>query len=315
MKRIFAFALALSLVLSLAACGGKPADSPATEPIRETEPAPVATEAPTEAATEEATEAPTEAPAILVENLELVNNEDLIFTVKGFKDNEHLGLQMHVYCENKTDRPMIFSLDGVSVCGIMYDPFWAEEVAAGKAVNSVISFDTYELAEMGVTSVDEISFRLSVIDSEEWMNEPFAVEHFTVYPTGLTADTVEYPEYQHKNGETIIEDGNLRFIIVKVEDTDGDLYTINCFVENKTDRDLLVSWDNVSVNGMMVDPFWASAISAGKMLYTTVNFYRDDLAAQGIENVTEIEFTLVAYDYNEFGDGPIVQNTVVYQVN
>lgn len=309
MKRIFAMLLALCLLLSLAACG-KEETNPTVAPT-----APPATNAPETQApgeTEEPTAAPTEAPQ--VENLVLVDNENLTFTITRFEDNAHLGMQMQVYCENKSDRPMIFSLDGVSVCGIMYDPFWAQEVAAGKAVNSTVSFDTYELSEYGITSVDEISFRLSVIDSEEWMNEPFADAHFTVYPTGLTADTVVYPAYQHKNGETIIEDENLRYIIVKVEDTDGDLYTIHCYVENKTDRDLLVSWDNVSVNGMMVDPFWASAVSAGKKLYTTVNFYREDLQAQGIETVTEIEFTLTAYDYNNFDAMPLVQDTIVYQV-
>lgn len=311
MKRMTVLLLALCLLLSLAACG-KEDPAPTAAPT-----APPATNAPETQApekTEEPTEEPTATPteAAQVENLVLVDNEDLTFTVTKFEDNDHTGFQMQVYCENKSDRPMIFSLDGVSVCGVMYDPFWAQEVDGGKAVYSAVSFDTYELAQYGITAMDEISFRLSVIDSEEWMNEPFADEIFTVYPTGLTADTVEYPEYQHRNGETVIEDENLRYIIVKVEDTDGDLYTIHCYVQNKTDRDLLVSWDDVSVNGMMVDPFWASAISAGKSLYTTVNFYREDLQAQGIENVTEIEFTLVAYDYN-FGD-PIVQNTIVYQV-
>lgn len=311
MKRIAALLLALSLLLSFAACGKQtpdPTDAPTAAPT-----APAATDAPeTQAPTQEPTAAPTQPPQ--VENLVLVDSDALTFTITKFENNDHLGMQMQVYCENKTDRPLIFSLDGVSVCGIMYDPFWAQEVAAGKAVNSTVSFDTYELAQMGVDAVEEISFRLSAIDSEEWMNEPYADDHFTVYPTGKTADTVVYPEYQHQNGETIIENDDLRFIVVKVEDTDGDLYTINCYVENKTDRDLLVSWDNVSVNGMMVDPFWASAISAGKKLYTTVNFYREDLLAQGIETVSEIEFTLVAYDYNDFDAMPLVQDTIVYQV-
>jgi len=309
MKRMITLLLALSLLLSLAACGKEdpvPTAAPTAPPAAN----PPETQAPGE--TEEPTSAPTQ--AVLTENLVLMDNENLTFTITKFDDNAHLGLQMQVYCENKSDRPMIFSLDGVSVCGIMYDPFWAQEVDAGKAAYSTVSFDTFELEQYGVLSPDEISFRLSVIDSEEWMNAPFADEHFTVYPTGLDADTVVYPEYQHQNGETIIEDEILRYILVKVEDTDGDLYTINCYVENKTDRDLLVGWDNVSVNGMMVDPFWASAISAGKRLYTTVNFYWEDLLAQGIETVTEIELTLVAYDYNDFGGMPLTADTIVYQV-
>ncbi len=308
MKRIFVCLLTLSLLLSLVACG-----APA-------EPTVAATEAPAaevigETPTEMPTEAPTEAPAITLEKLELVNDEDVTFTVTEFQNNEHLGLQMHVYCENKTEKPMIFSLDGVSVCGIMYDPFWAEEVAPGKAVNSIVSFDTFELEQYGVLSPDEINFRLSVIDSEEWMNEPFVDEHFTVYPTGLDAESVVYPEYQHKNGETILVDDQVLFIVEKVEDTDGDLYTLNCYIANRTDKDLLISWDNVSVNGMMVDPFWASAVGAGKQLYTQISFFRSDLEAQSIETVSEIEFTLCAYDYSSFDGTAVLEQTLTYLPN
>lgn len=301
MKRLFAIFLILSLLASLAACGGDP------EPT-ETQPgntAPVQTEEPTEA--------PTEAPSYEAGSLELVAGEDVTFTVTEFRHNEHLGLEMHVYCENKTDKNMMFSLDGVSVMGIMYDPFWAEEVSAGKKVNSVIYFDTFELEEMGVASVDEISFRLTVIDNDEWMNEPFVDDVFTVYPTGLTAETVMYPEYQHKNGETVIMDGDLLFIVEKVDDVDGDRYTLNCYIANRTDRDLLVSWDGVSVNGFMVDPFWAAAVGAGKQLYTQISFYNSDLEAQGIENVSEIGFTLTAYDYESFDGEAIVEQTCVFQ--
>lgn len=301
MKRLFISLLALSLLLSLAACGAKPEPTetlPGTQPGN-TEPV--------------QTEAPTEAPSYETGALELVSNENVTFTVTEFRHNEHLGLEMHVYCENKTEKNMMFSLDGVSVMGIMYDPFWAEEVSAGKKVNSVIYFDTFQLQEMGITSVDEISFRLTVIDNDEWMDEPFVDEVFTVYPTGMDAASVVYPEYQHKNGETVIVDGDLLFIVEKVDDTDSDCYTLNCYIANRTDKDLLVSWDGVSVNSFMVDPFWAAAVGAGKQLYTQISFYNSDLEAQGIENVSEIEFTLTAYDYESFDGEAIVEETCVFQ--
>ena len=220
---------------------------------------------------------------------------------------------MHVYCENKTDRNMMFSLDGTSVMNMMYDPFWAEEVAAGKKVNSVVYFDTFELSQMGVASVDEISFRLSVTDNDNWMDEPFVDDVFQVFPTGLNAETVTYPAYEHKNGETVIMDSDLLFIVEKVDDVDSDRYVLQCYLENRTDKDLLVAWDQVSVNGFMVDPFWAAAVGAGKQLYTQISFYRADLNAQGIETVSQIEFTLTAYDYSSFDGAPVVDQTFQFQ--
>lgn len=303
MKRIWGLTLALSLLLGLTACGGNAEPTaPAAQPTQAAE-----TEAP-------ATEDATEAPAYSAESWELVDDENVTFTVTKFVDNAHLGLEMHVYCENKTDRSMMFSLDGVSVCGVMYDPFWAEEVSAGKKTNSIIYFDTYALEEMGIASVDEISFNLSVIDNDNWMDEPFVDGDYTVYPTGLTAETVTYPEYRHKNGETVIMDNeSLLFIVEKVDDTDGDFYTLNCYIANRTDRDLMVSWDGVSVNGFMVDPFWAAAVGAGKQLYAEISFFTSDLEAQGIETVSEIEFTLSAYDYDSFDGEYIVEETCTFQ--
>lgn len=308
MKRFLCFLLALSLLMSVAACG-KEESEPAETAGGQNQTVPETT-----APGEEETAAPTEATSPAFVRTDLVNDENLVFAVTEFTGNDHLGLQMQVYCENKTDRNLMFSLDGVSVCGIMYDPFWAEEVAAGKGVYSTVSFDTYALEELGVLSVDEISFRLSVIDSEEWMNEPLADDHFTVYPTGLSADTVVYPEYVHKNGETIImDDENLLFIVEKVNDAGDDLYTLNCYIVNRTDKDLLLSWDNVSVNGMMVDPFWAAAVGAGKQLYTTVSFFRSDLEPQGIEDVQEIVFTLTGFDYDDFSGDYLLEETFTFQ--
>ena len=53
----------------------------------------------------------------------------------------------------------------------------------------------------------------------------------------------------------------LTFIIEDVEDEVSEYYTLNCYVSNNTGKNLLVSWDGVSVNGFMADPFWAASVS------------------------------------------------------
>ena len=311
MKRFLGFFLSLILLAGLAGCGGETAP---TQPLA-TDPVPVTTPAPTEETldvpqTEAAPTQGTEAEETYVEEepqgytteaQELVNNENLVFAVTGFRENAHMGLEMQVTCENKSDKDMLFALNHVSVCGIMFDPLWAEEVSAGKQVNSTVYFDTYALEEMGITTLDEISFRLSVIDNVNWMDDPFLDEAYTLYPTGLDAASVQYPQHQDRHGQTVVVDNDkLLFIIEKVDDAESDTYTLYCYAENRTDKDLLISWDGVSVNGFMVDPFWASGIAAGKQLYSQISFYRSDLEAQGIETVSGIDFTLSAIDYDSY---------------
>ena len=311
MKRLTILTLCLCMLLGLCACG--PAETPGT-------PAPAPTAAPAEAPTEAAAptapeQMATEAPAAhdALTGQVLADNEHCRFTITGAAFNAHTGLEISVLCENLSDRPLMFSWNNVSVCGYMYDPFWAEEVAAGKKVNSIIDFDTYALEQLGVASPDAITFTLTVVDSEEFLDEPLVNEGFCIYPTGKEPDQVVYPEYRHKNGETVItENDTLTFIIENVEDEVSEYYTLNCYVANHTGKNLLITWDAVSVNGFMVDPFWAASVAGGMQLVTQISFLRSDLEAQGIEEVQNIEFTILAMDNDDWDADYLLSETCTY---
>ena len=299
MKRLILIALCLCLVLGLAACGAEPqpTEAPTATPTTATVPeAPAPTEGPTPA--------PTEAPAdYTLSGLTLVDNDSCRFTVTGTEFSDHVGLQLQVLCENKSDRPLMFAWNNVSVCGFMYDPMWAEEVAAGKKVNTTIGIDTYALEQMKVTDVDQITFDLWVQDSEEFMNEPVVNEMFTIYPTGKTPDQVKFPVYEPSETDTVIADNEtLTFIVMNVDDELADYYTLNCYIANHTGKNLMISWDDVSVNGFMVNPFWATVVAAGKQAYAEIIFYRSDLEKQDIEVVQDIEFKLEVTDADTWDD-------------
>lgn len=314
MKRLFTFLLCAALVLSLAACGSSEEPAPTAAPTAAPTLAP--TEAPTEPAEETEPAQETEpAPQLKApENQVIVDNESATFILTKVEQSEHLGMQLHVQCVNKTDRALIFSWDMVSVCGYMYDPFWAEEVAAGKTANSTVDLDTYALEKMGILSVDEVSFTLRIYDSEDWMEEPIVLEVFTVYPTGMNAETVRYPVREETAGQVVVvDDENVRFVIEWADGEDSYAYTVYAYMENKTDKNLMFAWDLVSVNGIMADPFWATMVSAGKNACSAINFYRSDLEANGITNVSEIDFTLTVTDYENWEASPLLEGVYTYK--
>ena len=309
MKKLFILLLCLALTAGLCACGAAPA--PTEAPLFPTEaPAvPDVTEAPAESAPK-VDESQTQQETL---QQELYRDDKCAFTVTETEYNEHLGLQVHVLCENNSDSSLLFTWNNTAVCGYMYEPYWAEEVAPGKKVNSTVDFDTYELEKMGITSVDDIIFTLSVIDMDHFLDAPLVNQGFRIYPTGKTPDQVVYPEYVHKNGETVIAENDvLTFIIESVEDEVSEFYTLNCYVANHTGKNLMISWDAVSVNGFMVDPFWATSLSAGMQAFSQINFLRADLEAQGIEDVTELEFTILAYDDDNWDADYLLSETYTF---
>ena len=309
MKRIIALLLCTAIVFALAACGSDETPATTAPAVLVTEP-PAETAAPTDAPAE-TVPAPTETRTLL-ENAVLFDNADASFTIIKTEDSDHLGMQLHVQCVNKGSRALMFSWDMVSVCNYMYDPMWAVEVAAGKTANSIIDLDTYALENMGITSVDEITFTLRIADSENWMAEPVAEEIFTIYPTGLTADTLVLPP--HPNHETQVvfaDDENIRFVVEDAfEDTSA--YVLQVYLENKTPRNLMYSWDLVSVNGKMIDPFWATSVTAGKRTCSEISFYRSELEAKGITGVSEIEFKLVVSDYDDWNAPNLLEQVYTY---
>ena len=293
MKQFFALLLCAAAVLGLSACSKAPAPPPTTAP----------TAAPTTAPT-----APPFVPITVVEN------DSAAFLIIDAAQTEHAGMQLQVQCVNKTDRALMFSWDMVSVCGYMYDPMWSVEVAAGKAANSTISLDTLALEKMGISSVDEITFTQRIYNSEDWTEAPIIEKEFTVYPTGLDADTAVSPVRRDTQGQQVLaENEDLRFVIEKADDSKPSSYRLQVYLENKTDKNLMFSWDLVSVNGKMLDPYWAMGVAAGKKACSEVIFNRADLEDNGITDITEVEFTLTVSDYDNWSGEELLKEVYTYK--
>ena len=295
MKRMICLVLALAMIFTLTACGGKEESvvTTATEVHVEIDEA-VTPEETTEEAVPETTEAPV--TVFETDDTVLLDNAFCTFSVGAASSNDLAGMQLEVTCVNKTQEALDFSWNNVSVCGMMYDPMWAVTVPAGETLTSQVEIDTYALENMDVQAADEITFQLNVLSSENWMDAPYAEEYFTIYPTGLSADTVIYPVRENVVTETVlVDDENMTFIIEYVQRQDL-YYVARCYIANKTQSTLMTSWENVSVNGQAVDPFWTALVAPGKSAYAEVKFADSDLKALGIEAVDSITFDLTAYD-------------------
>ena len=308
MKRMICLILALVMVWTLAACGAKeePVVTTATEVTVEID------EAVVPETTEVAEPETTEAPVTVYEAMEgtLVEDENVTFSVGAASSNELAGMELEVTCTNKTQEDLVFSWNDVSVCGLMYNPNWAVTVPAGETLVSQVEIDTYALETMDIHAPDEITFQLHVVSSENWMDAPYVAEYFTIYPTGLDADTVIFPVREDlESQEILVDDENMTFIIEYVESQDL-AYVVNCYITNKTEETLMTNWENVTVNGEPVDPFWTALVAPGKSAYAQVVFNMSDLESVGIEEVEQIDFDLLAYRDSDWTE--LVSITATY---
>lgn len=85
-----------------------------------------------------------------------------------------------------------------------------------------------------------------------------------------------------------------------VDETWG--YILKVYVENKTDQNLNISWDNAVVNGFLCDPCWGMELPAGAKSNEEIIFYNESLAENGINpaDVNSIDFTLMVHDSDDW---------------
>ncbi len=245
----------------------------------------------------------------------LVDDENITFKITKAEVDSIWGFTLKVFCENKTaDKNLMFSIDKVSVNGYMCDPFWAEQVAAGKKSNQDISFALSNFDEIGIDTADEITFLLRVTDYDDWMADPLIKDEFTIYPTGLSADEVKYPERKTTPAEQVLVDNEeICFVILGSENDSIMGYTLKCYVENKTDMTLMFTWNDVSVNGYMCDPFWAEEITPGMRSYDDIYFSKSDFELNSITSVEDVEATLKVYDSENWSGNDIYNDTLTYK--
>lgn len=314
MKKLFAALLAVLMVLSLAACTGTPKidsskKTTGATTAAETEPA---TEPATEATEAEETSAPdteTEPAAALdFEELVIVDDENCTFKVTGIDPNGYWGYTIKVFLENKTDKELMFSWDNVSLNGFMCDPFWACSVTAGMKANEEISFYEEDLELNGIQTVTDISFDLTVYDSNDWSADYLVSDNFTIYPYGEEAVTPYVREAVE--GETVLVDNEYCTIIIVGYDPDNYWgYTVNVYLENKTDSTLMFAIEDAAVNGFMCDPFWADTVAGGKRSNTEISWSSSDFEANGIAEVETLVLPFSVYNYDDWSADYYVDET------
>lgn len=103
----------------------------------------------------------------------------------------------------------------------------------------------------------------------------------------------------------------MKVVGYEYDDTWG--FTLKVFLENKTDKTLTFSVDEVSVNGYMIDPFWADEVAGGKKSNTEISWFEDDLKENGVETIEDIEMRVYVHDSEDWSADYLVDD--VFTVN
>lgn len=140
---------------------------------------------------------------------------------------------------------------------------------------------------------------MRVYDDNDWEAEDVASETVHIYPYGEDK-AVTFVRESQDSDNVIVDNDYVTAIITGYEEDSIWGYTANLFLVNKTDKEVMFSVDEASVNGYMIDPFWANSVGAGKCAFSTIAWSDDSLEENNISEVESIEFTFSASDNEDW---------------
>lgn len=112
----------------------------------------------------------------------LADNDDFSVIVTGYDPEGFWGYTVKLYLVNKTDIPLCFNADDVSVNGFMCDPYWGKTVEPGKTAFSDMAWSNSDFEEIGVTDVEEVEFSLRVYNADDIWADDLYQEVLTLEP-------------------------------------------------------------------------------------------------------------------------------------
>lgn len=287
-----------------------------------------------------------------LEETVIADNEYYSASVISVSANNDNDCVIEFSFTNKTEEELYMSTEEEYVNGYTTFFMWSDDnehaytmgdsgpvygllAAPGETVTGEGSVSGYSIKESGKEAVEEFEAGVivSFADQEDIFTDQggmtdlyMALEElsyasskrFTIYPTGLDADTIEYAEPEEVKGEQVLEDNEYFTYIIqnfeKIED-EKDSYYLDTYVENKMDETIVVRWDNVKMNGKDVELYQSTQLSGGKR-ELGFNYITGELT-EGFptgEDIEEISFTLRAYENGDTTLEPIYEADFTYKI-
>ncbi|MEE1085911.1 MAG: hypothetical protein U0L05_01885 [Schaedlerella sp.] len=275
-NKLLAVLLAATMALSMTACGGSNSGSTNSD-----------------GTSKEETTKTEKTEDVSIEEQELYDQNGIIITATELNMDGMYGPEINVLIENNGTQNITVQTSHTAINDYMLIPLFSTDIAAGKKANGSISFLTEELEAANIDSIGKIDLQFSIIDTDTWEN--IVTSDMISINTSISET---YTQTYDDNGDVLYEANGIR--IIKKEIGEDILYgpEVILYIENNSDKGIVVQSRNTSINGFMVEPMLSAEVLAGKKIVTSMTFLAEDLETNGIDTVESIEtsFAIINLD-------------------
>lgn len=232
---------------------------------------------------------------ITIEEQVLFERDGIVVTAKEYVTDEIWGDGIKLLIENNSDKSITVGCNALMVNNYMISDLFVSGVAAGKSANKIMYLSNTELEAAGIDTVGQIEVYFHVYDSD-------------TYETLFDAECVTIQTSEYANMDTIPEDtgvelyheNGVRIVGKAVDESSFWGTAILLYCENKSGKNIGISINEMSINGFMMEPFFSTTIYDGKMALEDITIFTEDLVANDIETIEDVELKFHIYDAKSF---------------
>ncbi len=236
-----------------------------------------------------------------IEEQTLFSAEGVTVIAKEYVTDTVFGDGIRLEIDNDSDKDVGVGCTTLIVNDYMISDLFAEEVAAGKKSNETLDLYSNELESAGISNVGQIEIYFHLYDPD-------------TYETTYTADKVtiktnhfdDMDTSPNDDGQELYNQDGIRIVGRYVDEDDIWGTGIVLYLENKTDKNVVIQCDDMSINGYMVTPYFSSTVYAGKMAVDEITILQSDLDENGITSVDDVQLVFNISDADTYM--PITQS-------
>jgi hypothetical protein len=228
---------------------------------------------------------------ITVDEQVLVDENDLVITATEYVTDDIWGDGIKLLLENNSDRDMVVSCDTLIVNDYMFTDLFSCDIASGKKANDTLDLFSSELEAAGIETVGKVEIYFHIYDPDTY-ETLFDTDCVTI----LTSEYENMDTTPDEEGQELYNEGGIRIVGKAVDENSFWGTAILLYCENNSGQNVGISVDDMSINGYMMSPLFATTVYDGKKSIDDITIFSSDLEENGIESIEEVELLFHIYN-------------------
>ena len=252
----------------------------------------------------------TTSPSIPDDAVVLAEGEGYQAIVLGSSLDSWGDYEVVLYYNNDSDMALNFSTDYESIEGWEVWTYGGATVLPYSQAARTMSFDADDLEALGVEQPTDVEFELRIGEYDDYSNVLFE-DYVAYYPLGEAAATQAVRAPQPTDLPIYSDEYASVTGLSVVPSNDWGEFCIDVLLENYTDASVMFSIDDVYLNGVECDPYWASSVAPGKKKISTISWNSSALESAGLtpDSISSISFRARIYNNDDWSVPNYVDQT------